>query len=93
MGGKFDFSSYLKNEREELMDACALTERQRDVFETRARTDSVAATAQKLMVSEATVKRESRRISEKIRRCANARARARQEEGIKESRACAGNDL
>lgn len=73
MCGKITFAQYTKDERDELIQACGLTDRQREVFLTRAQTDNLIATAERLHISPETVKRESRRVQDKI-----SRVRARQ---------------
>lgn len=62
MCGKITFTPYTKEERDALIEACGLTDRQKEVFVTRAQTDSLIATAQRLHISPETVKRESRRV-------------------------------
>ena len=76
MCGKITFTGYTKEERDALIQACALTDRQREVFVTRAQTDNLIATAQRLHISPETVKRESRRVQDKINR---VRARQRRQ--------------
>lgn len=76
MCGKITFTPYTKEERDALIEACGLTDRQREVFVTRAQTDSLIATAQRLHISPETVKRESRRVQDKINR---VRARQRRQ--------------
>lgn len=73
MCGKITFTEYTKEERDELIQACGLTDRQKEVFLTRAQTDNLIATAQRLHISPETVKRESRKVQDKI-----SRVRARQ---------------
>ena len=68
MCGKITFTPYTKEERDALIEACGLTDRQKEVFVTRAQTDSLIATAQRLHISPETVKRESRRVQDKINR-------------------------
>ena len=57
MCGKITFTPYTKEERDALIEACGLTDRQKEVFVTRAQTDSLIATAQRLHISPETVKR------------------------------------
>lgn len=76
MCGKITFAGFTKDERDELIQACGLTDRQTEVFVTRAQTDSLIATAQRLHISPETVKRESRRVQDKINR---VRARQRRQ--------------
>lgn len=76
MCGKITFTPYTKEERDALIEACSLTDRQKEVFVTRAQTDSLIATAQRLHISPETVKRESRRVQDKINR---VRARQRRQ--------------
>lgn len=73
MCGKITFTEYTKEERDELIQACGLTDRQKEVFLTRAQTDNLIATAERLHISPETVKRESRKVQDKI-----SRVRARQ---------------
>lgn len=73
MCGKITFTEYTKEERDELIQACGLTDRQKAVFLTRAQTDNLIATAERLHISPKTVKRESRKVQDKI-----SRVRARQ---------------
>lgn len=77
MCGKITFTEYTKEERDELIQACGLTDRQKEVFLTRAQTDNLIATAERLHISPETVKRESRRVQDKINR---VRARQRRQE-------------
>ena len=76
MCGKITFADYTKDERDELIQAGGQTDRQREVFVTRAQTDSLIATAQRLHISPETVKRESRKVQDKINR---VRARQRRQ--------------
>lgn len=76
MCGKITFTPYTKEERDALIEACGLTDRQKEVFVTRAQTDSLIATAQRLHISPETVKRESRKVQDKINR---VRARQRRQ--------------
>ena len=76
MCGKITFAGYTKDERDELIQACGLTDRQKEVFLTRAQTDNLIATAERLHISPETVKRESRRVQDKINR---VRARQRRQ--------------
>ena len=73
MCGKITFTEYTKEERDELIQECGLTDRQKEVFLTRAQTDNLIATAERLHISPETVKRESRKVQDKI-----SRVRARQ---------------
>lgn len=73
MCGKITFTEYTKEERDELIQACGLTDRQKEVFLTRAQTDNLIATAERLHISPETVKQESRKVQDKI-----SRVRARQ---------------
>ena len=68
MCGKITFTEYTKEERDELIQACGLTDRQKEVFLTRAKTDNLIATAERLHISPETVKRESRKVQDKINR-------------------------
>ena len=76
MCGKITFAGYTKDERDELIQACGLTDRQKEVFLTRAKTDNLIATAERLHISPETVKRESRKVQDKINR---VRARQRRQ--------------
>lgn len=78
MCGKITFTEYTKEERDELIQACGLTDRQKEVFLTRAQTDNLIATAERLHISPETVKRESRKAQDKISR---VRARQRRQTG------------
>lgn len=76
MCGKITFTGYTKEERDALIQACGLTDRQKEVFLIRAQTDNLIATAERLHISPETVKRESRRVQDKIDR---VRARQRRQ--------------
>lgn len=79
MGGKYYFDRIPPDERARLAQACGLTEEEALVFEARARTDSVVATAMRLNLGDRTVKRRCASIARKIARCASldcTRARA-----------------
>lgn len=78
MCGKITFTEYTKEERDELIQACGLTDRQKEVFLTRAQTDNLIAMAERLHISPETVKRESRKVQDKISR---VRARQRRQTG------------
>ena len=71
MGGKYFFDDIPPHERKRLADECGLTEDEARVFEMRAKTDSVIATAMRLNMSDTTVKRRSNSIARKIARCAH----------------------
>ena len=66
MGGKYRFDDIPPEERRRLAELCGLTEEERIVFEARARTDSVVASAMRLNMSGRTVKRRSASIARKI---------------------------
>lgn len=76
MCGKITFTGYTKEERDALIQACGLTDRQKEVFLIRAQTDNLIATAERLHISPETVKRESRKVQDKINR---VRARQRRQ--------------
>lgn len=73
MGGKYDFASIPPGERAELAEACGLTDDEAQVFDVRARTDSVVATAMRLHMSSRSVKRRSQSIAHKIARGGHGR--------------------
>lgn len=77
MAGRFDFTIYLEDEREQIKRS--LTPGERAVFEYRANEASVIETAMKLSVCEKTVSRRSARIQKKIERM-HARARRKTEQ-------------
>ena len=68
MGGKFFFDQIPPKERARLAEECGLTEEEARVFEERARTDSVIATAMRLSMSDRTVKRRSASVARKLAR-------------------------
>lgn len=68
MGGKYSFDCIPPEERTRLAQMCGLTEEEARVFEARARTDSVVATAMRLNMSDRTVKRRSASIARKLAR-------------------------
>lgn len=69
MGGKYFFDHIPPQERARLAQECGLTEEEARVFEERAKTDSVVATAMRLNLSDRTIERRSRSIARKIARC------------------------
>lgn len=69
MGGKYFFDKIPPHERARLAQECGLTEEEARVFEERARTDSVIATAFRLSMSDRTVERKSNSIAKKLARC------------------------
>lgn len=71
MGGKYFFDQIPPQERKRLAEECGLTEEEARVFEARARTDSVVATAMRLSMSDRTVKRRSASVARKIARGAH----------------------
>ena len=68
MGGKYAFDDIPPDERRWIAEACGLTEEEARVFDMRARTDSVVATAMRLSMSDRTVKRHSQSIARKLAR-------------------------
>lgn len=68
MGGKYGFSDIPPDERKRLAESCGLTEEEALVFDTRARTDSVIATAMRLSMSDRTVKRRCQSVARKLAR-------------------------
>lgn len=68
MGGKYMFDEIPPNERRRLGEECGLTEEEMIVFDMRARTDSVVATAMRLSLGERTVKRRSQSVARKLAR-------------------------
>lgn len=73
MGGKYFFDEIPPQERRRLAEECGLTEEEALVFDTRARTDSVIATAMRLNMSDRTVKRRSQSIARKLARGGHTR--------------------
>ena len=71
------FDNLIDAERDDLIRACNFTGRERAVFERRAQGASVIETSMEMHVSEATVKRDSFRVRDKIRREMSRRERAR----------------
>ena len=71
------FDNLIAAERDDLIRACNFTGRERAVFERRAQGASVIETSMEMHVSEATVKRDSFRVRDKIRREMSRRERAR----------------
>lgn len=78
MGGKYSFDDIPPQERRRIAEACGLTEEERLVFEARARTDSVVATALRLNMSDRTVKRRCQSVARKLARGGH-RAESREE--------------
>ena len=77
MGGKYYFDQIPPEERKRLAEMCGLTEEEREVFEARARTDSVIAASIRLCRSDRTVKRRCQSIARKLARSGvNVRTRA-----------------
>lgn len=68
MGGKYAFDDIPPEERRRIAEECGLTEEEARVFDMRARTDSVIATAMRLNMSDRTVKRRSASIARKLAR-------------------------
>ena len=81
MGGRFEFSGFDKEEREDLKEACGMTDREREVFDARARTGSRIAAAQMLNMSDTTVSRISRSVHSKIIKEMHKRERRRSGSG------------
>lgn len=77
MGKRMRFDNLIAAERDDLIRACNFTGRERAVFERRAQGASVIETSMEMHVSEATVKRDSFRVRDKIRREMSRRERAR----------------
>lgn len=73
MADRSRLDRYIRSEREEIIEACALSERERAVFEARADGASVVQTSMRLHLSEATVKRDTARVRAKIARAAHRR--------------------
>lgn len=71
MGGKYRFDDIPPDERKRLAEECGLTEEEALIFDTRARTDSVIATAFRLNMSDRTVKRRCASVARKIARGAH----------------------
>ena len=77
MGGKYFFDQIPPEERKRLAEMCGLTDEEREVFEARARTDSVVSCAMRLNMSDRKVKRRSASIARKLARSGhNVRTRA-----------------
>ncbi len=72
-GGKYFFDRYTPAERKALAEECGLTEEEIQVFDVRARKDSVVGTAMTTMTSDSTVKRHSKNIAAKLARCGHRR--------------------
>lgn len=68
MGGKYRFDDIPPEERRRIAEECGLTEEEARVFDMRARTDSVIATAMRLCMSDRTVKRRCQSAAIKIAR-------------------------
>lgn len=68
MGGKYRFDDIPPEERRRIAEECGLTEEEARVFDMRARTDSVIATAMRLSMSDRTVKRRCRSVAQKMAR-------------------------
>ena len=68
MGGKYRFDDIPPEERKRLAEECGLTQDEIEVFDMRARTDSVIATAMRLNRSDRTVKRRCHSIAQKLAR-------------------------
>ena len=77
MGKRMRFDNLIAAERDDLIRACNFTGRERAVFERRAQGVSVIETSMEMHVSEATIKRDSFRVRDKIRREMSRRERAR----------------
>lgn len=77
MGKRMRFDNLIAAERDDLIRACNFTGRERAVFERRAQGASVIETSIEMHVSEATIKRDSFRVRDKIRREMSRRERAR----------------
>ena len=68
MGGKYFFDQIPPVERVRLAELCGLTDEEREVFEARARTDSVVGCALRLNMSDRKVKRRSASVARKLAR-------------------------
>lgn len=73
------FDLLVRAEREEIIADCALTPRERAVFEARAGGAGVVQTSMQLHLSEATVKRDTARVRAKIARAAHRRRGEREQ--------------
>ena len=73
MGGKYFFDRYTPAERQALIEECGLTEAEAEVFDARARTDSVIGAQMRTLISDTTVKRRSRSVAAKLARCGHKR--------------------
>ena len=68
MGDRTRFDQYTQLELDELIQLCNFTPREREVFEARARGQSVVEARFSLSLSERTIERDSARIRTKIAR-------------------------
>jgi DNA-binding NarL/FixJ family response regulator len=68
VGGKYRFDDIPPEERRRIAEECGLTEEEARVFDMRARTDSVIATAMRLNMSDRTVKRRCQSVAKKMAR-------------------------
>ena len=73
MGGKYFFDRYTPAERLILIEECGLTQQEAEVFEARARVDSVVGAQMRVMTSDTTIKRRSRAVAQKLARCGHRR--------------------
>lgn len=82
MGGKYRFDDIPPEERRRLAELCGLTEEEIEVFEARARTNSVIASAERINTSECTIKRRSASIARKLARRGHVDAKRTRTEPI-----------
>lgn len=68
MGDRSRFDQYTQPEIDEFITLCNFTQREREVFEERAKGKSVVETRFSLSLSERTIERESKKIRTKIAR-------------------------
>lgn len=73
MPERIRFDRLVRAERDEIIADCALTERERAVFEARADGAGVVQASMRLHLSEATVKRDTARVRAKIARAGHRR--------------------
>lgn len=83
MGGKYAFDEFPPDDRRRIAEECGLTEEETRVFEARARTDNVVATAMRLNMSDRTVKRRSASIARKLARGGHRTCAGRNRQDIK----------
>ena len=73
MGDRSKFDGYIQEEKDDLIAKCGFTERERAIFEQRAKGKSVVETRFALHLSERTIVRDSAKIRTKIARVQHRR--------------------